>query len=121
VNAFDELVDDALALVWQTQPVTASFAGELAFDALLPDVAADAIAKERVQLATLAQRLDRIAVPETLGARLDARFMRTYALQAEAERTARPIFRALRARLQRRPPPGARGWPASPAGHAPLA
>jgi ketosteroid isomerase-like protein len=92
VNAFDELVDDALALVWQTQPVTASFAGELAFDALLPDVAADAIAKERVQLATLAQRLDRIAVPETLGARLDARFMRTYALQAEAERTARPRF-----------------------------
>jgi uncharacterized protein (DUF885 family) len=92
VNAFDELVDDALTLVWQTQPVTASFAGELAFDALLPDVAADAIAKERVQLATLAQRLDRIAVPETLGARLDARFMRTYALQTEAELATRPRF-----------------------------
>jgi len=89
VNGFERLVDDALALLWATHPVTASFAGEVAYDAALPPVGANAIERERAELDSLARRLEDVAVPSNPGARIDARFMRAFVEQTRAELAAR--------------------------------
>ncbi len=90
MNAFEELARDALAHLWHMQPVTASFAGEVSWDARLPDAGASALADERAVFDTLAQRLDDVEVPGSAAARIDARFMRTFFDQARAELAERP-------------------------------
>ena len=87
---FDRLVDDALARLWQTDPVAASFAGERDYDSRLPEAGASAIADERAALAALGERLQTTAVPPSLEARIDARYVRTYVEQTGAELTHRP-------------------------------
>jgi len=77
VSTFDDLVDDALRLFWSLNPVTASFAGETAYDTELPT----AVVSEPTTLEALerlATRLDATEVPDDIGARLDARYIRAF-------------------------------------------
>lgn len=90
MSSFDRLVDDALAHLWSTNPVTASFAGEMSYDAALPSVGPSAIANERAELDVLARRLARATVPDNLGARIDARFLRAFVEQTQEELATRP-------------------------------
>ncbi len=72
--AFRRLVDDFCAVEWQFHPVDASFCGAAGFDAQLPPSDANAIARERIALSEISNRLD-YAVPHDAGSRLDAKLM----------------------------------------------
>lgn len=88
MSAFDDAVDAFLALHWAFNPVDASFAAETSFDGMLPPADTGAPARLAQELRSLEQRLHAAPVPDTPGARLDARIMQaqiTLALdQAEA-------------------------------------
>ena len=90
MNSFERLTEDALALLWEGDPVAASFAGETDYDARLPETGAHANANRRRRLDALSERLEDVAVPATPGTRLDARFMRTLVAQSRAELDERP-------------------------------
>ncbi len=90
MSAFARLVDDALALLWATHPVTASFAGEVSYDAALPPAGATAIEQERDRLDALALRLEGVALPSDPAARIDERFVRALVEQTRAELAVRP-------------------------------
>ena len=90
MSAFDGLVDDALSLLWETNPVAASFAGEMSYDAGLPDSGAAACADERRKLDALSQRLEYAASPDGAAARIDSRFVRVLVDQTRAELAVRP-------------------------------
>jgi hypothetical protein len=92
VTPFDRAVDDALATWWELHPVDASFAGETAYDALLPRADATAHLRERETLAAALAQLDAVAVPDDPYARLDARLLRATFELAAAELERRPRY-----------------------------
>jgi hypothetical protein len=73
--AFGRLIDDFCASEWQFHPVDASFTGAPGYDALLPPSDAGALARERIALSELSNRLEYAVVPDEAGARLDAKLM----------------------------------------------
>ncbi len=95
MSTFDELVDDALRLFWSLNPVTASFAGETAYDTELPPATAST-PTARAALERLVSRLDMMEIPNHRGARLDARYIRAFleasdAPVAEIRRASDPV------------------------------
>ncbi len=83
-ETFERLAADFLGFHWTYNPVDATFAGLTRFDAELPPVDRDAAARSRAELHVLRERLDGIAIPDTPGARLDARHIRARLTHVEA-------------------------------------
>jgi hypothetical protein len=83
-ETFERLAADFLGFHWTYNPVDATFAGLGRFDAELPPVDRGAAARVRGELGTLRARLDAIDVPDSPGARLDARHIRARLAHVEA-------------------------------------
>lgn len=84
MSAFDRVVGDAIDAFFAGNPVTATFAGETAWDGVLPAAGRNAPLERDAVCNEVAGRLDDVGVPDTPAARLDARMIRAkFAWNAE--------------------------------------
>ncbi len=90
---FEQLIDAALTAFFKRDPVTATFAGEHGFDHVLPRADAAAETEECAALAAFAERLAASPIPDTAGARLDARHLAVHCTLGRADFTRRTRYR----------------------------
>jgi hypothetical protein len=84
IETFERLAADFLGFHWTYNPVDATFAGLGRFDAELPPVDRGVVARTRGEVRALSERLDAIDVPDSSGARLDARHIRARLTHVDA-------------------------------------